>query len=296
MEFEIYNIIKKIAYEQSIKKLFDESAHTFEYPIKIEKITFDMIDIFNNSYFNMYRDCLLNNAAIFAIKSNDKKYIDLFNNKNIKLLIRDDRVIKAMITQRAFYNINEKIKKNINNDDEIIKNNKELYNKLTNCYKVEFITSKIRKIILSFINNFDTDNYEMILETFLESDKLDKYIMEFNNFINDDNIDVFKNLLFKIILSDNYLYLKSLEQDIKDDELDLYEDDYINDEEIINLLENDNIQELSNYNIRLSLYTNFIVYNALLGEQKEDYKNIMNNKESIKTLKKINPLYMLDLF
>jgi len=135
MEFEIYNIIKKIAYEQSIKKLFDESAHTFEYPIKIEKITFDMIDIFNNSYFNMYRDCLLNNAAIFAIKSNDKKYIDLFNNKNIKLLIRDDRVIKAMITQRAFYNINEKIKKNINNDDEIIKNNKELYNKLTNCYK-----------------------------------------------------------------------------------------------------------------------------------------------------------------
>jgi len=303
METEIYNLIKKITYEQSIKKLYDERAEFFEYPIKIDRITFDVLDIFNNLYFDKYKSCLIENAAIYAIRNKDTKYINLFDKKNIQQLINGDRIIRAMITQRAFYNINTKIKYNKNLDKETKENNLELYNKLTKTYSVEVITKKIRKIILGFLNNYDSSNYEIILDAILTTNKLDEEIIKYDNFLNKTNLNNYKNLLFRIILSDNYIYLKSLEKDtafeIEDDvynEIDEDEEfvEYM-DEQIIELLEDYNLSELSDYGVRLNLYSNFIIYNILLSEQKEDYKNIKNDKEAIKTLKKLNPFYFLDL-
>lgn len=304
METEIYNIIKKIVYEQSIKKLYDNAAENFEYPIKIEKITFDVLDIFNSNYFDKYKICLIHNAAIYAIRNEDIKYINLFNKKNIQELISRDKIVRAMITQRAFYNINTKLKYNKNYDNETKENSLELYNKLTKIYSLEVITKKIRKIILGFLNNYDNSNFEIILDALLTTNKLDEEIIKYDNFLNVTNLNEYKSLLFRIILSDNYIYLKSLEKDTQaeiednlDDEIDEEEEfvEYI-DEQIIELLESYNLSKLSDYGIRLNLYSNFIIYNTLLSEQKADYENIKNDKKAIKTLKKINILFFLDLF
>jgi len=306
METEIYDIIKKIIYEQSINKLYDDKAEFFEYPIKIDKITFDVLDIFNNLYFNKYKECLIHNAAIYAIEKNDTKYINLFDKNNIDKLINNDRVIRAMITQRAFYNIYSKIKNNQNNDIKIKNNNIELYNKLNRNYKIETLTKKIRQIILNFINNYNNSDKEILLDLILTTDKLDNDLLNYDNFLNIENLKLYKTMLFKIILSDNYLYLKSTEKDISieyyneyNEELDeeiTDDEDYIEnmDKQILNVLENNNLYELQNEELRLILYNNFIIYNVLLSEQKEDYENIKEDKNKIKTLKKINPIYFLD--
>ena len=112
-------------------------------------------------------------------------------------------------------------------------------------------------------------------------------------------MNLFKNLLYRIILSDNYLYLKSIEKDtnnIVDYEYD-EDTEYIEyiDKEIVESLENDNYTLLNDPNIRLSLFSNFLMYNILLNEHKYDINNIKDNKETIKTLKKINPYFYIDL-
>lgn len=177
--------------------------------------------------------------------------------------------------------------------------------KLNRNYNIEFITKKLRKIILSFLNNYNTSDYEVLLDLFFTSDILDNKIIEYNNLFNKNNLKYYKNLLFKIILSDNYLYLKSTQKDITieyydvnneqlEDEID-EDNDFVHymDEKILNILENNDLYELDE-EIRLNLYSNFIVYNVLLSEQKQDYENIKDDTTAIKTLKKINPIYFLD--
>lgn len=177
--------------------------------------------------------------------------------------------------------------------------------KLNKNYNIEFITKKLRKIILSFLNNYNTSDCEVLLDLFFTSDILDNKIIKYNAFFNENNLKYYKNLLFKIILSDNYLYLKSTQKDIiieyydvnneqLEDEID-EDNDFVHymDEKILNILENNDLYEIDE-EMRLNLYSNFIVYNVLLSEQKQDYENIKDDKNAIKTLKKLNPIYFLD--
>jgi len=171
--------------------------------------------------------------------------------------------------------------------------------------EIEVITKKIRKTIINFLNNYDNSDYEIILDMILTTDKLDDKLIQYDNFFNKNNINRYKNLLYKIILSDNYLYLKSTKKDILiqyeiennsdynefDEENELMQ--YI-DQEIINILEENDLYKMNDYEIRLILYSNFIIYNILLSEQKEDYENIKDDENGVKTLKKINPIYFLD--
>ena len=57
-------------------------------------------------------------------------------------------------------------------------------------------------------------------------------MIKYDNFLNETNLINYKNLLFRIILSDNYIYLKSLE---KDTAFELDEDNYdeIDDEKLV---------------------------------------------------------------
>jgi len=298
MESEIYEIIKKIIYDET-KKNIDITG--------IDKIPFDILNVFNDMFFDKYKECLLHNAAINAIYKNDLNYINLFNNTNINFLIQNDKTIRAKITQRALYNINKKIRTNINDDIYIKEKNNKIYNSLTNVYSLETLSMIYRKIILNYLKNFNDPEHELILDILLFSNNLDNDLIKQTDFITKEDLKHFKKILFRIILSDNYIYLKSLEKDLEkdmdnlenidDDFDDDFDDEYLidNDKEIIYFIEYGNFEILNNNDLRLNLYRNFIIYNILLNEQKEDFLNIKDDKETIRTLKKVNPLFLLDL-
>jgi len=286
MESEIYEIIKKIIYDET-KKNIDITG--------IDKIPFDILNVFNDMFFDKYKECLLHNAAINAIYKNDLNYINLFNNTNINFLIQNDKTIRAKITQRALYNINKKIRTNINDDIYIKEKNNKIYNSLTNVYSLETLSMIYRKIILNYLKNFNDPEHELILDILLFSNNLDNDLIKQTDFITKEDLKHFKKILFRIILSDNYIYLKSLEKDLEkdmdnlenidDDFDDDFDDEYLidNDKEIIYFIEYGNFEILNNNDLRLNLYRNFIMYNILLNEQKKDFLKIKYDKETIRT-------------
>ena len=298
---------KKIVYDNEIKRLIEKHSENFSYPLEVDKIKFDDLELFNQKYFNQYKECLLKNAAIYAIKTNDTKYIKLFNNKNIKELIKEDILVRAIISRNAIYNIIYKQNKNINIDIETINNNKELFNKLMPTSKIDNINNIYRNIIMDYLSKFDDKKNEYILEQILITNNYDNDLLDNYKDIND--IKLFKYILLKIILSDTYLYLKSLEyEELLDEEINNIKNEFYNednelieglldkiDTEIINFIENLNKIKLPNSNrLRYNLYNKFIIYNKFINSHNYDLDNIKENEESIKTLKKINPIYFLD--
>ena len=218
---------------------------------------------------------------------------------------------RVTITRFAFYNLKRKIILNIDNDERIKNSNKNIFYNLYNVYKINTITSIYRKILLDFLKKFNSDDLEIILDDILTTNKYDNELIKSNDFLNRNNIIQFKCFIIRVILSDNYIDIKSTEKDIVlydelfidedeedfEDEFD-YEDDPIDliDEQIVNYIENLKGAYLPNdIELRYYLYNRFVMYNIYVKEQKFDIESIKDDSETIKVLKKINPHYYLDI-
>ena len=171
------------------------------------------------------------------------------------------------------------------------------------------ITYIYRKIILNFLKKFNNNEYEFILDDLLLTNKYYKALINTNYNINKKNIKEFKHILIRIIISDIYLQIKSLE---KDEELDKYlnniKSEYLNvnnefkEESLLNNMDINILNFIEKYNYflpnikeyRLYIYTKFIIYNNFFNEHTYDLENIIDDKNTIKKLEKINPCYFLD--
>jgi len=191
--------------------------------------------------------------------------------------------------------------------------------------KIYSITNICRNILINFLKKFDQKDYEYIIEDLLVSDIYDNILMDINkSVITVTNINYFKYIIFKIILSDCYLFIekKSIhdkeidltfdidfnnEDEIDDDEFDKdldssYQNNGIENQIYVNILKyleksiiNHSFFEKKDYKIRLNIYSLFIIYNLYNINKKQEIKFLKDNIETSYVLKKLNPFYILDL-
>lgn len=324
MEKEIIKIINNLIYKDKINELYNKREENISLPLNEGKINFKVISDFNEEYFKKYEQTLIENALIYALKNKEtnKYYIDFINNNidELSSKINEDIMIKTKTTELAYYNI-----KNISNeiDSEIKNKNKDLFNKINLTYiNLNSLTILYRNIIMNFIDIGDDLNKNKLLDVVLYTNNYDNYIINTSKgVLNKKNINYFKQILIRLILSDNYLFLESLqmeeefdehlkeieiEYNIIDPDDELYENNTSESEdifkeinsEILNYIKNNII--INTYTLprdeelRYQIYSNFITYNEFVFEREYDFETIKNNDDKILNLKKINPFYKLD--
>lgn len=241
MEKEIINIIQNALHDRLIENLYNSRATNYEFPPKfdIDKLPFDIVHDFNDEYFYKFRNILIENSYIYAVLNDDKAFLSYFED-NIDYLenaLKDEEMFKIKLSEYAIKHIFNKYYAKI--DDEFLK---EKYKDILNKAKkepviVSSITSIYRDWVIDFIDLFDEKDSEIILDEILTTDKYDKQLIEFsNNILNQNTINIFKNIVFRLILTDNFLYLEEvLSSD--DDDIELEIIDEVEDESSIKIIE-----------------------------------------------------------
>ena len=160
--------------------------------------------------------------------------------------------------------------------DEILDKEKIIYFKKFICKLI--LTDNFIYLINSLENNYTEYDYKIIPKTIIPNNK--------NNY---------SNIKYK----NNYNY-EDYEEEYED-----YEDNY-EEEKIIYEINTKVLKYIKNCiktnkyylpkdnEIRYNLFSNFLIYNTYNNDRQKDIKNISNNKENIKELKKLNPIYFLD--
>ena len=328
MEEEILKIINQMLYQDKIDELYNKKEEIIIYPIKVNKINFKVLSDFNEQYFNKFEQLIIENAILYALKNKDKfnYYLDFIENNinNLSEELNENVIIKIKTTELAFYNIQNKEDKI---DNELKEKYSDLFNKINLLYiNLNPITTVYRNIIMDFIDVGDDMNKERLLDTIFYTSNYDNYLISVSKgVLNSNNIELYKYILIRLILSDNYLYIESL---LKEDEYDEhlkelkieyqintdfndyqneYEDESNNIEnvykeinlEILNFIKNNiflnKFSLPKDDEIRYQIYMNFITYNEYTFEREYDFDTIKNDDEKVLNLKKINPLYKIDL-
>lgn len=327
MEEKLLELIMNIYINSKYTEMYNNKVKDFNLHVEInDDISFNILIDFNNKYFDKYKIILFENALIYALYTNNKEYLNHLKENENKDPLNSNLLFQTMTTKLAYKNLYNKYINNINYDKKI----KDKYFNIFDKYKymdeknIETITSLYRKILLNYLNKYSMEDTEIILDNFINSNILDKdFINNSNGIININNLPYYKYMITKLIFSDNYLHLKSLEKeeydsmnDYSKNELDYDEDDYEYDFEEKNLEKEDELlTEIDNKildyietsltnktlilpadeELRLNIYAKFIAYNLYLCNFKYDFENIKEDTDTIKKLKKINPVYMLDL-
>lgn len=362
MEQEIITIILHKMYNHKIQKLYEEETTSFDFPehINIDKIPFNILYDFKEQHYEAYKNILIENAFIYSYLVNDNNFKDYFieSINEIDDKIEDDIFFQMKICEYGIkHTFNKTYDKNTD-ESKIREEYKNIFKVLENKdTKLYSITNIYRKFIIDYLKNFK-DDFEIVLDEILSTTNIDKDLINCSNgLLNESNIKNFKSILYRLILTDNFIYIENVlnagdeydylfEPEIvtkdsfkdysrtkfKDDEFDedevedeydeeYDEDEHLNefedkeyteedikqDQEIVNeininimnyikeCIENDRYLLPKDDEIRYNLYSIFFTYNDYDTDRKLDIENISENKESIKALKKLNPLYLMDL-
>ena len=335
MENEIIKIILQLSYDNELKKLINSDKTTFSFPLKLNLTpTIKVLNLFNESYFDKYKETLLENALVYAIETKNKRYLNFIkeNLSKIKEMTSSEFSFKLKTTELAFKNISSKsfIKNdyfeiNPNLNKKTIEKNKELFNDIQKSFaKIESISNYYLNIILDFISNFSYANQEEQLNKFINTKELDKMVMKKYNLSNED-LNFLKVFTVRKILADNFIEITVFNyEDELDEKLHNIDSSYHYDSEEefddnINFFgENDAIEEdydnktldfiekcvaSNNYvlpndnHLRIYMINNFLSYNDQNDQNDKSYEiqTIESDKKLLKTLKQINPLYKFDL-
>ncbi len=284
----------------------------------------DFLNEFDTKYYSVYKETLILNSIIFALKHNNNFYINYIKD-NISS-IDDNTFLKQTTILYAIKNIldnskiiNNKIVFDNTSNNKYIKRNKELIDKLKlDSMKIYTINKLYREELLKFLSTRKNQDIAEFLDKFLNTTELDTRFLSYTKVIKDKDLLSFKYYIIRLILSDNYLFIESdfMEQDtisyidelkekynidmedLNDEELDDIE--YIKEsEEIINHIKScleDNYYTLPiEDTTRLNMLENFINYNYQSFSKEYEILNIESDEEKKLNLRKINPLYRLDL-
>lgn len=325
MEQEIIKIIEHLIYNDILNELYNKKSLQIDFPIKMKlEPNFKVLSDFNDDYFIKYCNILIENATIYAVENNEKEYLTYLkdNLKNLKKTIDNEFMFRIKISEFGIKNI---INKNLHNHnvDEIIKNKyKNLFESINNSFlTINPSITVYRKILESFLKY--TDDKEEILDIFLNTNRINKQVIKLsNNILNINNINIFKNIVIRIILSDVYIHLVSnrIESKIDDNINDLYKKYHDDAEDIIensedeveeqnklieeNILDhiyyctNNNKYSLPNDTItRMHILSKFLMYDIYKDKNAREYEisTIESEEDKQYILKKINPLYRLDI-
>ena len=284
----------------------------------------DFLNEFDTKYYSVYKETLILNSIIFALKHNNNFYINYIKD-NISS-IDDNTFLKQTTILYAIKNIldnskiiNNKIVFDNTSNNKYIKRNKESIDKLKlDSMKIYTINKLYREELLKFLSTRKNQDIAEFLDKFLNTTELDTRFLSYTKVIKDKDLLSFKYYIIRLILSDNYLFIESdfMEQDtisyidelkekynidmedLNDEELDDIE--YIKEsEEIINHIKScleDNYYTLPiEDTTRLNMLENFINYNYQSFSKEYEILNIESDEEKKLNLRKINPLYRLDL-
>ena len=284
----------------------------------------DFLNEFDTKYYSIYKETLILNSIIFALKYNNNFYINYIKD-NISS-IDDNNFLKQTTILYAIKNIldnskiiNNKIIFDNTTNNKYIKRNKDLIDKLKlNSMKIYTINNLYREELLNFLSTRKNQDIAVFLDKFINTTELDKRFLSNSKVIENKDLLSFKYYIIRLIISDNYLFIESefMEEDtisyidelkdkynidienLNDEELDDIE--YIEEsEEIINHIKScleDNYYILpTDDTTRLNMLENFINYNYQSFTKEYEILNIESDEEKKLNLRKINPLYRLDL-
>ena len=284
----------------------------------------DFLNEFDTKYYSIYKETLILNSIIFALKYNNNFYINYIKD-NISS-IDDNNFLKQTTILYAIKNIldnskiiNNKIIFDNTTNNKYIKRNKDLIDKLKlNSMKIYTINNLYREELLNFLSTRKNQDIAVFLDKFINTTELDKRFLSNSKVIENKDLLSFKYYIIRLIISDNYLLIESefMEEDtisyidelkdkynidienLNDEELDDIE--YIEEsEEIINHIKScleDNYYILpTDDTTRLNMLENFINYNYQSFTKEYEILNIESDEEKKLNLRKINPLYRLDL-
>ena len=362
MEQEIITIILHKMYNHKIQKLYEEEATNFDFPehINIDKIPFNILHDFKEVHYETYKNILIENAFIYSCLINDVKFKDYFieSINDLDEKIEDDIFFQMKICEYGIKHIFNKTYDKSTDETKIREEYKDIFKILEKKdTKLYSITNIYRKFIIDYLKDFK-DDFEIVLDEILSTTNVDKDLINSSNgLLNESNIKNFKSILYRLILTDNFIYIENvlnagdeydylfepeivtkdsfkdysrtkfkdeeydeneLDKEYDEDELDeeydeeiedkeYTEEDIKKDQEIVNeininimnyikeCIENNRYILPTDDEIRYNLYSIFFTYNDYDNDRKMDIENISENKDSIKALKKLNPLYLMDL-
>lgn len=331
MENEIIKIILQLSYDNELEKLINSDKTTFSFPLKLNLTpTIKVLNLFNESYFDKYKETLLENALVYAMETKNKRYLNFIkeNLSRIKEMASNEFSFKLKTTELAFKNIssksfikNDSFEFNPDLNKKTIEKNKELFNEIQKSFaKIESISNYYLNIILDFISNVPYENQEEQLNKFINTKELDTIVMKKYNLSNED-LNFLKIFTVRKILADNFIeitifnYEDELDEKLhnidssyrydseeKFDDFDYFdknndiEEDY--DNKTLDFIEkcvvSNNYVLPSDNHLRFYMINNFLSYNDDNNKSYE-IETIESNKKLLKTLKQINPLYKFDL-
>lgn len=335
MDKEVLDIVMQMIYNDKINEMYENRSTQIDFPIKITtELNFKVLVDFNNNYFNKYQYILLNNALTYALKQNNKDYLNFIkeNIDRLKEYLETEMMFRIKTIELAYKNLINKFYENKYKDEEIIEQNKDFYEKINKIFtKKEFITQIYRKIIFEFINSTDEDKEEL-LDHFLSTDYFDNDVITLSeNFIEKNSINNFKKIIVRLILFDTYLHIQSLymeeeidkhinniykkyhnegydentyyDEDLDTDDFDEEDFEMLNEENDMKILEyidyciqNNRFELPSDETTRMNILAKFLTYNVYSDKNGRNYdiETIEQDTEKKLTLKKINPLYKLE--
>lgn len=331
MENEIRKIILQLSYDNELEKLINSDKTTFPFPLKLNLTpNIKVLNLFNVSFFDKYKETLLKNALVYAIETKNKGYLNYIkeNLSRIKEVASNEFSFKLKTTELAFKNIssksfikNDSFEFNPDLNKKTIEKNKELFNEIQKSFaKIESISNYYLNIILDFISNVPYENQEEQLNKFINTKELDTIVMKKYNLRNED-LSFLKIFTVRKILADNFIeitifnYEDALDEKLHDidssyhydseekfgdfdyfgENVDI-EEDY--DNKTLDFIEkcvvSNNYVLPSDNHLRFYMINNFLSYNDDNNKSYE-IETIESNKKLLKTLKQINPLYKFDL-
>jgi len=344
MENEIVSIIINMIYSDTVNDLYRKKSTEFSFPLDIDEknIPFNVIYDFTITYFSSFKNILIKNGFINAIRNKDKVFIDHFimNLNDLDNTFDGDIIFQIKLVEYALKHLINKFYDKSIDDSQIINEHASILNRFdVQNINYSSATCYYRNIIMEFLSYHSDIKLEVLLEKFLTSSKYDLEVINIsNNFINKDNIVNFKKILIRLIFTDNYIFLENdlmdeidetevvVSESNNDYEDEEYEDKYVDeeynddyeddddydyeeesDDDLIYKIETNILKHIRNcintnnyilptsYETRLNLCSIFISYNSYEMNRKLDIEVLSKDKEKIKVLKKLNPLYKLDL-
>lgn len=337
MEKEVLNIIMQMIYNDKIDEMYEKRSTKIDFPINITtEINFKVLTDFNAKYFDKYQYILLNNALVYALKHNNKDYLVFVkeHKNNLKNKLKNEMIFRIKTIELGYKNLINKFYVNNYKDEDIINENKKLFEKLNEIsIKKETINQVYKNIIFNLINN-TYDNKVELLNHILSTNDFDKNIIELSNGIIEKNdINYFKSIITRLILGDVFLHIQSVyleeefdndidnlynsyykeeydnneyEEELDYDDYDDYDDEDLDefekeiDMKILKHIENcvnNNIYVLpKNKDVRFDILSYFLIYNTYTdtSDRNFDIETVEKDKEKKLILKKINPLYKFD--
>ena len=215
MEQEIITIILHKMYNHKIQKLYEEEATSFDFPehINIDKIPFNILHDFKEQHYKAYKNILIENAFIYSCLINDSKFKDYFieSINEIDDKIEDDIFFQMKVCEYGIKHIFNKTYDKNTDETKIREEYKNIFSTLEKKdTKFYSITNIYRNFIVEYLKKYKED-FEIVLDEILSTTNFDKDLINSSNgLLNESNIKNYKNILYRLILTDNFIYIENV--------------------------------------------------------------------------------------